>query len=497
MESSVVTHQKMRMPIPTFAGIAAAIALLVISGYAYQSSVLQSALLGIDQEAGAQISRIFAYSWAIFGLICVLVAFGFAALRSYYLRDLSHHLTSIAENVERCAKGNFSFPVATVRMPGMDRIVGTLKSMVEELDERLRTVREQHHERTSILFSISEGVVAVDAEHRLLLLNEAASQIFAVDQYNARGESLDNVAGTRQLTRMVEEIIENGFPQRKEMTLTHCPKRTFEIKGSVLKNADYKTLGVVLVLNDITQLRQLESVRRDFVANVSHELRTPITSIQGFVETLLDGALEDTSVRNHFLEIVLHQSKRLRKIIEDLLALARVENTQEECHIDTTSVALGEVLDAVSKLCSERAKEKQITLSVVCDDRDALIRVNRLLIEQALVNLVNNGINYSGGGARVELTAELFNGNVAISVRDFGIGIAKEHIPRLFERFYRVDKGRSREEGGSGLGLAIVKHIAMVHGGSVTVESKQGEGSTFSVLLPQRMQTDTRAVANG
>jgi two-component system phosphate regulon sensor histidine kinase PhoR len=230
-------------------------------------------------------------------------------------------------------------------------------------------------------------------------------------------------------------------------------------------------------------VQRLENVRRDFVANVSHELKTPVASIKGFVETLLDGALDDRDDARRFLGIVARQADRLATIIEDLLALSRIEQSETSGKLPLDQLPLSGILITASDDCRPRAVERSIRLEVECPP-DLTVTVNGPLLEQAVINLVDNAIKYSESGKTVWLSAEDDATGPAIRVRDEGCGIAEEHLPRLFERFYRVDKARSRNLGGTGLGLSIVKHIVQAHAGTIVVESTPGVGTTFTIRLP-------------
>jgi two-component system phosphate regulon sensor histidine kinase PhoR len=238
----------------------------------------------------------------------------------------------------------------------------------------------------------------------------------------------------------------------------------------------------LVVLHDITQLRQLENTRRDFVANVSHELKTPITSIKGFVETLLAGALKEPENAANFLKIIAKQTDRLTEIIDDLLTLARIEQEAERRQIFLHGQKIKAVLLSAIQVCEAKARAKGIDLELTCPD-DLRAQVNPPLLEQALVNLVDNAVKFSEPGKVVRVEAQREGPQVIIRVRDQGPGIPPEHLPRIFERFYRVDAGRSRKIGGSGLGLAIVKHIALAHGGRVTAASTPGKETVFSLHL--------------
>jgi two-component system phosphate regulon sensor histidine kinase PhoR len=243
-------------------------------------------------------------------------------------------------------------------------------------------------------------------------------------------------------------------------------------------------MGVLVVLHDVTRLHQLENVRRDFVANVSHELKTPITSIKGFVETLMDGAVENPEDARRFLSIISRQADRLNAIFEDLLSLSRIEQENERGGIGLEERSVGDVIDEALQSCLFHAQERQIELEKEYPENlKALINPN--LLEQAIVNLVDNAIKFSESGQRVKVRAHVLDKSLEIQVIDSGKGIDRIHLPRIFERFYRVDKARTRREGGTGLGLAIVKHIAQAHGGFATVKSELGSGSVFSIHIPQ------------
>ena len=256
------------------------------------------------------------------------------------------------------------------------------------------------------------------------------------------------------------------------------------LRGTALRDVDGRGIGAVIVLNDVTRYRHLENLRRDFVANVSHELKTPIASIKGFVETLLDGALNQPEDAQRFLKIIASHAERLNNIIEDLLSLSKIEQSEEAANLPLVEVPLRPVLEAALHGCETQAAARKISLELHCGD--VLAMIDPPLLEQAVINLVDNAIKYSEIGGKVEVLVQC-NGRereISIAVRDLGCGIAAEHLPRLFERFYRVDRARSRKLGGTGLGLAIVKHIVQAHGGRVMVNSTPGAGSVFTIHLP-------------
>jgi two-component system phosphate regulon sensor histidine kinase PhoR len=256
-----------------------------------------------------------------------------------------------------------------------------------------------------------------------------------------------------------------------------------QARGSTLRDTRDNVLGALIVLNDVTRLKTLENIRRDFVANVSHELKTPITSIKGFLETLREGAWDDRENAERFMDIMLKHTNRLDAIIDDLLSLSRIERDTERGEVILDIDSVRDVLDLVVKEAKEKAKDKNMTVDFRAPD-ELVARINPSLLEQALMNLVENSIKYSDPGKTISISADYSQNEIVIRVKDQGYGISQEHLSRIFERFYRVDKARDRKIGGTGLGLAIVKHIVHAHGGRIGVESSPGKGSTFSIFLP-------------
>jgi two-component system phosphate regulon sensor histidine kinase PhoR len=270
----------------------------------------------------------------------------------------------------------------------------------------------------------------------------------------------------------------------KEMTTGGTSELLLNMRATALNDRAGHRLGTLMVLSDVTLLRRLETVRQDFVANVSHELRTPVTSIKGFAEALLDGAMNDPATADRFLKIIVRQAGQLESIIRDLLELSRLEQTSAQ-PLDRHETPVLGVLKSAIDLCQSRPDGRNVTVSLACEEGLTAV-MHAGLVEQAVVNLIDNAIKYGAGRecAKVDVAAAKEGACVRITVRDYGQGIEHKYLERLFERFYRVDKGRSRELGGTGLGLAIVKHIVLIHNGTVNVESELGHGSTFTLRLP-------------
>jgi two-component system phosphate regulon sensor histidine kinase PhoR len=358
-----------------------------------------------------------------------------------------------------------------------------MNRMAEQLDERIRTVLRQQNEREAMLSSMEEGVLAINNEGTILSLNKACASLLGEEPAKLQGRSIYEVIRKTELQKFIESALASASPVEGEIQLRGAQDRWVSAHGTVLHDSQRGKIGVLIVLHDVTRLRHLEDVRRDFVANVSHELRTPITSIKGFIETLVDGAFEDRENAHRFLQIMLRQVNRLDAIISDLLMLSRIERGSEEQRIELVRESIRGVLQAAIEMCEKKAIDKAIKIELVCPENLAG-EINAALLEQAVVNLLDNAVKYSNSEAVIEVRAACEEAELVIRVKDQGCGIEAHHLPRLFERFYRVDKARSRELGGTGLGLAIVRHIALAHRGSVSVESTVGVGSTFCLRLP-------------
>jgi two-component system, OmpR family, phosphate regulon sensor histidine kinase PhoR len=376
-----------------------------------------------------------------------------------------------------------SKPLQPVGSAEVGALAGTMNQMAAQLEERLQTVAKERNQREAVLASMDEGVLAVDTTGHIISLNKAAAQFFGVFQpENAPGRSLEEVFRNIKLQRFVTEVLEGQETHECELIIQGQQTYYLQARGTNLLGPQNSRIGVVIVFNDVSRLRRLENLRRDFVANVSHELKTPITAIKGFVETLLDGALKDPVEAERFLKIVARHTDRLNAIIEDLLMLSRLEQGGKE-GMAMQSSGLGGILRAASEVCTQRAAEKNMRIRVDCSDT-LRATINPPLIEQALINLIGNAVKYSANGKSISVSARAEQGGILLTVQDQGYGIEEKYLERLFERFYRIDKGRSRQEGGTGLGLSIVKHIAQAHGGTVAVQSRFGEGSVFSIFLP-------------
>lgn len=409
----------------------------------------------------------------------------FAALISLVVsRKISQPLEGMKRAAEEFAHGDLTRKISATGSLEIAGLAETLNKMAHQLDWRIRCVTEERNEREAILSSMIEGVFAVDAAERFISMNQAAAELIEVDPKKSKRKHIQEVVRNSALQKFVKKVLNSRDVLEADFEMRGTRERNLQARGTVLKDASDNSIGAVIVLNDVTHLRRLENMRTDFVANVSHEIKTPITSIKGFVETLLAGAIHDPKDAARFLEIIARQVDRLNAIIDDLLSLSRLEHDSDRFAITMEDAGLKGVLQSSIQACQDRSTKQDVTIELICDET-LKTKINPQLLEQAVINLVDNAIKYSGSEKRVEISGKQESDEIIIQVRDWGCGIGKEHLPRLFERFYRVDKARSRDLGGTGLGLAIVKHIAQVHKGFVRADSALGKGSVFSIHLPK------------
>ncbi|MDY0003594.1 MAG: ATP-binding protein [Polyangia bacterium] len=416
----------------------------------------------------------------LFGLGVTLLA---AFLSLYLARRLDRPIREMQRGAERFASGDLSFRLELPSGEETGALAAALNKMAAALGERLEQNERQREEIEAVLESMADAVLVLDPGGRIERLNRAAGAVFELDRSKVTGRDMAEVIRHVELQRFVESLLQGKEPPETDILLQRGGERHLRAYGSLLRDAKGKLRSALVVLHDLTRVEQLERIRRDFVANVSHELKTPITSIQGFVETLREGALEDPEAARRFLQIIEQQTERLGAIIEDLLSLARLEQAGRGKELQREPAQVITILEGAAQLCAGKARERGVRIEVSCPP-ELVASLNAPLVEQAIVNLLDNAIKYSPEGGVVELVAMSAGSGVVIMVKDSGCGIPRDHQERIFERFYRVDKARSRALGGTGLGLSIVKHIVAAHGGEVSVESTVGEGSRFTLRLP-------------
>jgi two-component system phosphate regulon sensor histidine kinase PhoR len=428
-------------------------------------------LQSIDDEVAA----LHKYLWAAaagVGLLALLLTF----LASGFLM---RPLVELKEAAEAVAAGHYDqkTPIRSRDELGMlaravDRMRGVLTRQVDLL-------RENSQRLETVLSSMLEGVLAVNAERRVLFANEASKLLLAIETREVVGRQLLEVTRNRVVREAVEEAFRLEEPYEFEFETSGIDRRYLALRATRLPGEPCP--GVVVVLYDITELHRLAVVRRDFVANVSHELKTPLASIKAYAETLRLGAIHDTEHNLRFVERIEEQADRLHQLIQDLLQLARVESGREA--FDIKAVSLADVVERGTHLYRQRAEQKHQRLDVEPAPEPVLARADEDGLATILDNLVANAIQYTPDGGRVIIRYRAENRHAVLEIEDNGVGIARRDLQRIFERFYRVDKARSRELGGTGLGLAIVKHLTQAFGGQVEVSSEPGKGSVFRVRL--------------
>ena len=427
------------------------------------------------------------YYYIIIGGLGVLVIVSLIAL--YASRNITRPLLELEAAAERFAVGDFSEKIFPPKNKELQSFAESLNRMAEQLGEKLNIIGEQKNLQQAVLESMKEGVLAVDYDEKVLLINKTAEKILDVDIDDVTGRTLQEIVRISEIHKFFKKIINEGNPQESEIVVQHESDKVLQLSGTILSDQSNNRIGVLVVLNDISGLKHLDNLKRDLVANVSHELKTPITAIKGFVELLRDGELEDGKKAKRFLDIIYKHTERLNAIVEDLLTLSRLERSGISRELKLEDHKVIAVLKAVEDDYLFKAKEKHIDIFIDCkDDLHASMDIN--LLEQALGNLLDNAIKYSDKKSKVKLRAYGENGSVVMEVEDEGAGISAEHLPRLFERFYRAEKSRSRDEGGTGLGLSIVKHIVQVHSGTVEVESEPGKGSIFRIKVPVKVNSE-------
>jgi two-component system phosphate regulon sensor histidine kinase PhoR len=411
-------------------------------------------------------------------LACIPAIF----LAGWLARRVSRDLSGVMRFSSELAKGNFDAEPPRVSQPELAILGESLATAAQRLRSMFERTQQERSRFEAVLNSTVEGILVVDSDRHTMLSNPALRRMFPEENLQP-GSKLAHWS-CPEIPKLFDEVFERGEWQASDLVVREPRERAWKISCAPIKSVSGDVRAAVAVFQDITELEMAGRMRKDFVINVSHELRTPLASIQGYAETLLDGAIDDREHSRRFLEIIRASAVRLGRLTADLMTLSQMEMHAREFHFASHRAdrLLGQAADGMRALIEQEkiqfvVEEAGPELQLDCDEG---------AIEQVLMNLLENAAKYTPAGGMIRLRAEPRGAFVRFSVRDTGMGIAAEHIPRLFERFYRVDKARSRALGGTGLGLAIVKHIVLAHLGSVEVESVTGEGSVFSFLLPVR-----------
>lgn len=416
------------------------------------------------------------------GIVIALIVAGISLLAS---RRISKPVEELKIGADRFSQGDFGHKLPAPDTVEMAALADSMNQMAARMDDRIRTIVQHRNELEAVLSSMVEGVLAVDHNERVLFSNQAVLRLFDLKLGNLTGKTIQEVSRSPQFHRVVLQALVNTETAEGTFTLYTPDERIVHFQNAPLKGGSGEHIGTLFALNDVTEIKRLENMRRDFAANVSHEIKTPLTAIKGFVETLIDVGAGDPEETLRFLSIIQKHVDRLTAIVEDLKQLSQIELADEKIGISLERGRIGDVIQAAVSDCRDRATEKRIDIVGTCED-DLQIPMNEQLLEHALSNLIDNAITFSSPESRVDVAATTEGSEAVIRVQDYGLGIEPRHHHRIFERFYRVDEGRSRDKGGTGLGLAIVKHVVLAHNGRITIDSAPGRGSRFDIRLPLR-----------
>lgn len=405
-----------------------------------------------------------------------------------YIKPIQKAANTMTELVQ----GNYSARIHHPSNGSVGQLSNKINTLARSLSELSIHEQIQSEQLSTVIDNTESGLVLIDEKGYIHLVNRKFIFMFGKTTKDYIGHlyydvlESEKIHETVQQTFLYEQSVKDSFIHRKE-----TERKYLEIVGAPIFDDRNILKGAVLVLYDITEFKNLELIRKDFVANVSHELKTPITSIKGFAETLLDGAMDEKDTREKFIGIIYEESKRLQLLIEDLLILSKLERS--EFQLDISTINIDTIINNIIPIIKQRAEKKGILFSVKVDHSLELAG-DKEKLKQVLINLLNNAINYTPENKEISLHIDEIHEKIRIQVRDTGIGIDQKYLPRIFERFYRVDKARSRNKGGTGLGLAIVKHIVEVHYGTIEVDSEMDKGTTFTIYLPKEQPTTKHPV---
>jgi two-component system phosphate regulon sensor histidine kinase PhoR len=439
-----------------------------LAGYVRVAAELQS----VEAQVQGTQQRLF-WLALLFGAVAI-------GLTWFFVRQILAPVNELTAGAEALLAGNYEHRVTVIGDDELGTLASAFRKMQQDLDRRFRSLDEANQRLTTVLTTMDEGVIAVDSEQRILLANEASRALLEFVTSDVIGRPLLEVTRNLAVHDAVSAALAQPRSVELECEVPGSPRRVLWLTANRFPGKP--SPGVVVVLHDVTELRRLENLRREFVTNVSHELKTPLSSISAFAETLRMGAIHDQEHNLSFVIRIQEQAARLHQLILDLIHVARVEAGQESFEI--VEVPVRGVVERCVADYRAAAEANQLALTADPPDDPLLVRADEDGLYTILSNLVDNAIKYTPAGGKVEIRWQLEGTQVRIDVADTGIGIPPEHQPRVFERFYRVDKARSRELGGTGLGLSIVKHLAQAFGGSVKLTSQPGRGTTFHVRLP-------------
>nr|WP_243735250.1 ATP-binding protein [Paenibacillus turpanensis] len=423
------------------------------------------------------------WSYLLSGLIIVFL---FSGLISYRIaQGLTRPLERMTKVAQQISRMNYRARVKVRSKDEIGQLGNAINLMADSLQFQVNRIQEDESRMKSVLDNMISGVLMIDRLGHFVLLNRSAEELIGFTSQELLGKKYDEAKQQFELTRMIEDCFERREPIRDEIVFYFPEERTLDINLAPMTDGFGDWHGVVIVLHDITAIRRLERIRSEFVANVSHELKTPIAAVKGFAETLLAGAVNDLETAKSFLQIIFDESERLNRLIGDILELSKIES--KRIPLQFSPVHLSGFTDKIVHMMQAEATKKKINIESYVPE-DLYIEADEDRLRQIFINLLSNGVNYTPEGGTVGIKMESVGSGrdekVRIIIYDTGIGIPKKDIPRIFERFYRVDKARSRSSGGTGLGLSIVKHLVELHKATIRVESEIGIGSRFIIEMP-------------
>ncbi|MCY9691892.1 two-component system histidine kinase PnpS [Paenibacillus alginolyticus] len=419
----------------------------------------------------------------------LIILFLIAGIVSYRIaKGITHPIEKMTKVAQQITNMNYQSRVPTYNNDEVGQLGQAINRMSESLQQQMARIQENERRLQGVMENMKSGIMMIDREERIILLNPAAEYILGFSSQELLGKKYNEAKQQYEFTKLIQECIESQDPIRDEMVFYYPAERILDIHLSPIAHEDEEWSGVLIVIHDITAVRRLERMRSEFVANVSHELKTPIAAVKGFAETLLAGALNDKETAVSFLQIIFDESERLNRLIGDILELSKIES--KRIPMNFSPIYLPEFLERSLSVLRKEAEKKHIELSMQVDD-DIYIEADEDRLRQIIINLLSNGITYTHDGGKVKVRVEPLDKNadgdyerLRLIVSDTGMGIPKKDLPRIFERFYRVDKARSRSSGGTGLGLSIVKHLVELHKGTIRVDSEVGVGTRFTIELP-------------
>jgi two-component system phosphate regulon sensor histidine kinase PhoR len=427
-----------------------------------------------------------------FNLIVALIPGLLLSLLLVYRITLSitRPIKEIKDAAVDITQGKLDRSINIIRNDEIGELAKAIDYMADSLKDKINSIRDKNTKMEAILSSVVNGIIAIDSNKNILFINPMAQQMLNITEGDVGGKHLLQVIRNNKIDNMIRDILENKGFEEKEITVNYPFERIFRLNSNAIRYPESDNIiGIIIIIQDITEIKKLENIRSEFVANVSHELKTPLTSIKGFVETLKAGAIEDNDTAIRFLNIIEDEADRLNRLISDILSLSVLENKKIKAIYEIINTA--DKIEEIVSLLQSQAVCKNINLNARVEADISKLMGDPDQFKQMLINIVDNAVKYTPEGGNIEVKAYNSGNDVIISVKDNGIGIPKEHISRLFERFYRVDKARSRNVGGTGLGLAIVKHIVMQFDGKIEVHSQIDKGTEFILSIP--VKTDVHA----